>query len=512
VRDQPGRGEAAGGQGRCRDSGQPGGGLLAAWAGESGRRRTGSPAGGGSRFAFYGRVSTEDWQDPVTSLGRQREQAGALVRGHGRIVEEFCDVGESRSVAWGRRPQTAELIAALADQGRGWDAIVVGSTSGRFTAASTRWSLRCCSITASSCGCRRRAGRLRLGARRAGDDRAGAVVEAGVARTSIRVRTAMAAQTREQGRYLGGRPPYGYRLGDAGPHPNKAHAAWGRRAHRLEPDPETAHVVRWVFAQRLAGHSVARIARALNEAGIPCPSAADPSRNPHRPGTGWTLGTVTTILANPRYTGRQVWNRQRTDKDLADPADVSLGHKGVQRWNLPDGWVISRKPAHPALVSEADYIAAQNVRAARGPTPRNDIAGPGRRRYQLAGLLVCGTCGRRMESAWSNGKTAYRCRHGRTTASARSPEPLRNAYVREDRILPHLPALHVLLTSPADGEGDGPRRRRTRRGIDTRCQATPEAVTAYLREQSISLTYDPATSTLYAGTGDAAQAITLKAS
>jgi hypothetical protein len=30
----------------------------------------------------------------------------------------------------------------------------------------------------------------------------------------------MAAQTR-QGRYLGGRPPYGYRLADAGPHPNK---------------------------------------------------------------------------------------------------------------------------------------------------------------------------------------------------------------------------------------------------------------------------------------------------
>ncbi|TVZ02024.1 hypothetical protein EAS64_31895 [Trebonia kvetii] len=77
------------------------------------------------------------------------------------------------------------------------------------------------------------------------------------------------AAARDQGRYLGGRPPYGYRLGDAGPHPNKAHAAWGRRARRLEPDPETAHVVRWIFAQRLAGHSAARIARALNEAGIP---------------------------------------------------------------------------------------------------------------------------------------------------------------------------------------------------------------------------------------------------
>jgi hypothetical protein len=65
-------------------------------------------------------------------------------------------------------------------------------------------------------------------------------------------------------------------------------------------------VVRWIFAQRLEGHSVARIARALNESGIPCPSAADPTRNPHRTGAGWTLGTVTTILQNHRYTGHQV--------------------------------------------------------------------------------------------------------------------------------------------------------------------------------------------------------------
>jgi hypothetical protein len=33
-----------------------------------------------------------------------------------------------------------------------------------------------------------------------------------ITRTRIRVRTAMATQTQEQGRYLGGRPPYGNRL------------------------------------------------------------------------------------------------------------------------------------------------------------------------------------------------------------------------------------------------------------------------------------------------------------
>ena len=63
-----------------------------------------------------------------------------------------------------------------------------------------------------------------------------------VTRTRVRVRTATAAQTRQQSRYLRGRPPYGYQLADAGPQPNKAHAAWDRRAHRLEPDPETARL------------------------------------------------------------------------------------------------------------------------------------------------------------------------------------------------------------------------------------------------------------------------------
>jgi hypothetical protein len=55
-------------------------GGLVAWAEASGQRRTSGRAGGGLRFAFYGRVSTEDRQDPVTSRARQREQAEASVR------------------------------------------------------------------------------------------------------------------------------------------------------------------------------------------------------------------------------------------------------------------------------------------------------------------------------------------------------------------------------------------------------------------------------------------------
>jgi hypothetical protein len=153
------------------------------------------------------------------------------------------------------------------------------------------------------------------------------------------------------------------------------------------------------------------------------------------------------------------------------------GTRACSGGTLPDGWVISRKPAHPALVSEADFITAQDVSAARGPAPSAGLAVPRQRRYLLAGLLICSDCRRRMESAWSNGKPAYRCRHGHTTASKPGPDRVKNAYIREDRILPHLPALHLQLTQPDMGQ----RRRRTRRGIDVPCRANPEDVIGYLR-------------------------------
>jgi hypothetical protein len=73
-----------------------------------------------------------------------------------------------------------------------------------------------------------------------------------VLRSRFRTSAAMRVQARDQGRHLGGWPPYGYRLVDAGPHPNAAHARWGRRLHRLDPDPVTAPHVRWIFARRLA--------------------------------------------------------------------------------------------------------------------------------------------------------------------------------------------------------------------------------------------------------------------
>jgi site-specific DNA recombinase len=60
-----------------------GGDALAAWAESLGSRRAEMRGRGCLRFAFYGRVSTEDWQDPVTSRAWQLQQAVMLVAGTG---------------------------------------------------------------------------------------------------------------------------------------------------------------------------------------------------------------------------------------------------------------------------------------------------------------------------------------------------------------------------------------------------------------------------------------------
>ena len=150
--------------------------------------------------------------------------------------------------------------------------------------------------------------------------------------------------------------------------------------------------------------------------------------------------------------------------------------------------------AGAALVSEADFIAVQEMAAPRGP------AGPAARRYLLAGLLACGRCGRRLESAWSNGKPAYRCRHGHTRATALGPGPGRakTTYVREAQILPHLAAISILLAGYARTPG---------RGSCGAAQVTGPADTAglidQLRAYGLVLTYDPEDQTLRAGRQDA---------
>jgi len=91
------------------------------------------PAGPVKRFAFKGRASTEDNQDPEASYNWQKSRSRALIEpASGIIVADYFDVGQSRSLPWKRRPQAAQLLADLADPHRGFDAVVIGEPQRAF--------------------------------------------------------------------------------------------------------------------------------------------------------------------------------------------------------------------------------------------------------------------------------------------------------------------------------------------------------------------------------------------
>jgi site-specific DNA recombinase len=221
-------------------------------------------------------------------------------------------------------------------------------------------------------------------------------------RVKIRVRAAMGAQAQIEGRFLGGRPPFGYRIADAGPHPNPAKAADGRRLHRLELDDFAAPVVARIFAEFLDDHGLYAIAEGLTRDCIPSPSAYDPARNSHRSGIAWSKSAVRAILTNLRYTGRQVWNRQRKDEVLLDVANVALGHVTKERWNPPQDWIWSETAAQPQIVSAEVFSEAQRVLQGRGGKPTTRTKRPAPRTYLLRELIYCGACDRRMNANWAN--------------------------------------------------------------------------------------------------------------
>ncbi len=142
------------------------------------------------------------------------------------------------------------------------------------------------------------------------------------------------------------------------------------------------------------------IAEGLDRDRIPCPSAHDPDRNQHRSGTGWTKGAVRAILANPRYTGHQVWNRQRKDEVLLDVHDVALGHVARLRWNDPSAWLWSEKVVQPPVIDRDAFEVVQAMLTARAGTPAERKPHRSMHPYLLGGCVWCGLCGRRMQGHW----------------------------------------------------------------------------------------------------------------
>jgi site-specific DNA recombinase len=393
------------------------------------------------RFAFYGRVSTEDQQDPKSSRNWQLARSRQIIEPAGEVVAEFFDIGQSRSLPWKRRPEAARLLDAFRDPSRGFDAVVIGEPQRAFYGNQFGLTFPVFTHFGVELWVPEVGGAIDPGSE-AHDlvmSLYGGMSKGERMRIQTRVRSAMASQAAIEGRYLGGRPPYGYDLVDAGPHPNPSKAATGQRLRKLSPDPTAAPVVVRIFQEYADGQGLKRIASGLNADGIPSPAAHDPKRNPHRAdGHGkWSGSAIRTIIRNPRYTGFEVWNKQRKDEVLVDVDDVALGHVTKQRWNHSDAWIRSAVPTHEPLISIELFEGAQAmIDSAKRALTRPPKPG---RHYLLAGRMRCELCGRRMQSHWSHGRAYYRCKY-RDDYPGGDLEHPKNIFVQETAIVPGLDA------------------------------------------------------------------------
>jgi hypothetical protein len=171
--------------------------------------------------------------------------------------------------------------------------------------------------------------------------------------------------------------------------------------------------------------------------GILSPSASDPERNKHRDQTAWSKYAIRVILTNPRYTGHQVWNKQRKDEILLDVENVALGTTTKQRWNTKDKWIWSEHPVHDAIISVEEYQRVQDILSKPVNGQYSQRPHPTRRPYAFrgGGGLFCGYCERRMQGNWNNRQAYYRCRFPAQYAIVNDLDHPKVVYLREAEIL-----------------------------------------------------------------------------
>ena len=153
---------------------------------------------------------------------------------------------------------------------------------------------------------------------------------------------------------------------------------------------------------------------------------------------------------NPKYTGRQVWNKQRRDEILLDVEDVAAGYESRMRWNDSSDWVWSAEPTHEAIISSEDFERASAQMAAGMHRPGVTKQYRAKRTYVLSGRVPCGLCGHRKKGNWTHKAHHYRCRFRLDRGAVEGLEHPKNVYVRESVIVPKFDEWIAGLFDPAN--------------------------------------------------------------
>ena len=185
------------------------------------------------------------------------------------------------------------------------------------------------------------------------------------------------ATKQKNGDFIGAWAPYGYRKCSDDP-------------HKLEPDEATAPIVRQIFQWRVDGMSVTRIAKKLNDSGIPSPSAylynTGVCKTEKYNGAIWHIQAVKIILTRQVYIGHMVQGTKRQSF-----------YENRRQYKKPqEEWVIVES-THEPIIDRDTFEKVQEIMRQRNEEYFEKL---GRFSYLetteniLKGLIYCADCKR----------------------------------------------------------------------------------------------------------------------
>ena len=180
----------------------------------------------------------------------------------------------------------------------------------------------------------------------------------------------------QQGKFVGGKAPYGYKLelsGEISKH--------GRALHHLVIIPERAKAVKHIYELSLdKEYGSSKIARELN---------LDEEYKELAPSEVWRGGTVTSILTNPIYAGYTAYKRREKKEN------------GKSKRLDSSEWILSEEPnPEIQIISPDDWNLVQIKRKQRGmkyrTAPQNKgvkVIARNEGMLPLIDIIYCGYCG-----------------------------------------------------------------------------------------------------------------------
>ena len=188
-------------------------------------------------------------------------------------------------------------------------------------------------------------------------------------------------QRRQEGSYVGGPPPYGYKAG------------WDKKIRKLVPDENTAGIVKHIFSLFIETGSYTAVADDLNRKKCNPPSVYkktgkvffDPEQGEYK---GWDKGAVERIVKSETYTGKLVQGKSSiTARD-----EKNRIHKAEEEW-------VVKENTHEPVIDTALFAEAAEVRERlheRTGTHAHPTEGCPIGENIFDNVLYCGVCGRKM--------------------------------------------------------------------------------------------------------------------